>query len=387
MLASGNRAYGVEITILDDGSLTYTCFEIIKVKQMLQPGLFQSGLSDLDGLKKLLKNDFPVVVVFNGKGILQKSIDNLINPTAQQFFPGINPSEFYYDHITNFNQVIGYLMRRKVLNEIVDTLLDAGLNVINAYVGSTVIGHTLPYIAEDIKENSVNLNGTKFLVHDGHAESSATLERITLGTDEIPVFYFTSYCAAISYFLPLEAAAVDYPELLKRSREFESHKRLIRIALIFLSVVLVLLLVGNVLKFQYAASTEELKLKGSLQQDNSSRDSLIALINQKKRFLKDGNWTLSSRASFFADRIANSVEGVRLSSVNIFPKYKHGEEEDLKFKANNIYVAGFAEDELQLKNWIDKIRLESWVEDASVDNYEWDSQKRLAKFEIVLQVK
>lgn len=387
MLASGNRAYGVEITILDDGSLTYTCFEIIKVKQMLQPGLFQSGLSDLASLKKLLKNDFPVVVVLNGKGILQKSIDNLINPTAQQFFPGINLSEFYYDHITNFNQVIGYLMRRKALNEIVDTLLDAGLNVINAYVGYAVIGHTLPYIAENIKENSINLNGTKFFVHVGQEESPAALRHITLGTDEIPVFYFTSYCAAISYFLPLEAAAVDYPVLLKRSKEFESHKRLSRIALIFLSVVLVLLLVGNVLKFQYATNTEELKLKGSLQQDNSSRDSLIALINQKKRFLKDGNWTLYSRASFFADRIANSVEGVRLSSVNVFPKYKHGEDEDLKFKSNNIYVAGFAEDELQLKKWIDKIRLESWVEDASVDNYEWDSQKRLAKFEIALQVK
>ena len=392
MLASGNKSYGIEAILLNEGNILYRICELEKVNDVIKINWLKD-VSLADDIKPLIKKDFPVTLVVSGKGMLFKSVGDIKNPTIQQFFPGINISDFYSAIVPYRNTSLGYLIRKKSVDEIVERIFNLGLNVISVTVGTGVAISTFNAIEDSILLSKVIIHNTEFIFgSDSNTnEEASILNEISIGDEKLPVAYLLAYSAAISYYLGYEDNSVTNSRITENSRQFKTNTLITRYSLIFLSLVLGVILISTGANYYYSQELNELSLTVPAYANNEMRDSLIAQINSKKRFLVEGDWLASSQSSFYADRIAASIpQGVKLIALNIFPKanlLSEGDEDALNFNNDELVIKGMARDELVLKNWIENLRSNKWISSISVNNYQWNSKTNEGEFEVKIGLK
>ncbi|MBS1614241.1 MAG: hypothetical protein JST49_15585 [Bacteroidetes bacterium] len=392
MLASGNKSYGIEAILLNEGNVQYRICELEKANDVIKINWLKE-VSLADDIKPLIKKDFPVTLVVSGKGMLFKSVGDIKNPTILQFFPGINISDFYSAIVPYRNTSLGYLIRKKSVDEIVEKIFNLGLNVISVTFGTGVAISTFNAIEDNIALSKVVIHNNEFIFgSDSNTNGEAsTLNEISIGGERLPVAYLLAYSAAISYYLGYEDNSVINSRITENSRQFKTNTLITRYSLIFLSVVLGLILISTGANYYYSQQLNDLSLTVPAYANNEMRDSLIVQINSKKKFLVEGDWLASSQSSFYADRIAASIpQGVKLIALNIFPKANllgEGDEDALNFNNDELVIKGIARDELVLKNWIENVRSNKWISSISVNNYQWNSKTNEGEFEVKIGLK
>lgn len=391
MIASGNKSYGIEILLLEEGNTRYLVCELEKVKDAIHINWLKETRT-ADDIRSLIKKDFPVSVAINGKGALYKSIGDIKNPTIQQFFPGININDFYASVVPYRNTTLGYIIRKRSVDELIEKLSATGINIIGVSFGTGVAIHAFNAIADSIPISKVSIHSSDFTI--GEKENPATdldyTNEITIGDEKLPVNYALAYAAALSYYLDYSDTSVNNEKVANNRAQFKTNTLITRYSLIFLSLILGAILLSTAANYYYSQQVNELSLTVPAYADNTMRDSLIAQINKKKKFLVDGDWLTSSRSSFYADRIAASIpQGMKLTGLNIYPKQNLlAEDEDaLAFDGEHLTISGAARDELVLKNWIEGIKSNQWIKSISVSSYQWNSKSNEGEFEVKVKLK
>lgn len=392
MLASGNKSYGIEAVLLNDGNTLYRICELEKANDSIKINWVKE-VTLTDDIKPLIKKDFPVSIVASGKGILFKSITDIKNPTIQQFFPGINISDFYSTIVPYRNTSLGYLIRKRSLDEVIEKLFSLGLNIISVSFGTGVVVHAFNAIEESVSISKFTIHNTEFVF--GTLENtlidSESVAEINIGDEKLPTAFILSYSAALSYYLGYEDSSVANTKITENSRQFKTNTLITRYSLIFLSVVLGLILLSTGANYYYSQQLNDLSRTVPAYSNNEMRDSLIGQINSKKKFLVEGDWLTSSQSSYYADRIAASIpQGIKLVALNVFPKANilaESDEDVLNFNNDELVIKGISRDELVLKNWIENIRSNTWIKSISVNNYQWNSKTNEGEFEVKVGMK
>lgn len=391
MLASGNKSYGIEVVLLNEGNVQYRICELEKANDIIKINWLKE-VSFTDDIKPLIKKDFPVSVAVSGKGMLFKSVSDIKNPTVQQFFPGINIADFYSTVVPYRNNTLGYLIRKRSLDDVVDKLFGIGLNVIAVSFGAGVAIAAFGAIEESIPVSKVSVHNAEFVFGSKDSiDTSAIHDEIVIGDEKLSVSFILAYSAALAYYLGYEDNAVANVRIAENNRQFKANTLITRYSLIFLSIVLGLILISTGANYYYSQQLNDLSLTVPSYANNEMRDSLIAQINSKKKFLVEGDWLASSQSSYYADRIAASIpQGVKLVALNVFPKANllaESDEDALSFNNDELRIKGIARDELVLKNWIENIRSYTWIKSISVNNYQWNSKTNEGEFEVKVGLK
>ena len=388
MLATGNKAYGLEIQLHDDGGKDYHFCELEKIKSTIHIQKITTS-KDFDTIRPMLKSDFPLSVIVNGRGVISKSHEDFAASNAQQLFPGVNLQDFYFDTCAFQEENVGYLIRKKTIDDILIFLTQAKLPVIGLSFGLSLVTKVTALLASEIKQAKVQIHGRVIETGVGDKFTDTVVQnKVIIGEDEIPFTGFPSYCAAISYFLEV-SADIDNADLKKKRHDFIADKKLSRYALAYLGIILLLLFLGTAVNLYYSSSYQELSSSTRAQTKSADRDSLIAQITRRKEFLVQDGWTGSSRASFYADRLASGVsQGIKLTSIQIAPEKRVKDDVDkVTFEDKLIRVTGISSNELSLKNWLEELKRADWLQHADVEKYEWDGKKQEGGFEVSIILK
>lgn len=383
MISKGNRSYGLEVYIKDDGTPEYALCALEKSGEEVVIVESRAGIVSSEVLKQIIKPDYPVTVLVTGKGVLAKNSGDLNNPSFQDLFPGINAGDFYF--ISANHQ--GFIARKRVLESIADSLLEMKISLVGVSFGHALIEQNLKLLGDQIQFGEINIRGYTVIVDSGRAPLSTG--DIVIGGEKVSLQLLPAYCAALSCFTGTESEfTIDYTPVVSARKNFLLYRKTVKQAMVFAGIMLAIIAVASGLKVYFVT------LMSGLNQDNyvlttgDSRDSIITEIKDKKRFLLEEDWVSASKVSFYADRLAAGVlKGISFNALKVYPANGVNDSEPASFATGKIEIRGKSNSELILKNWTENLKKEAWVASAELSGYEWSSKSNTGDFTLLVNLK
>jgi hypothetical protein len=384
MISSGNKVYGLEVSIQDTGKASFHfCFLELK-KDTVQFLSAREQLSDISQLIPLLNKDFPVIVVFTGKHVLCKSTLEVLQPGIHHFFPGVSIKDFYFDVVSEEQESHAAIIRKSVVDYWINVLVK-DINLLAVYWGHPLFFRCLPLLKQHIKSDTILLPTGSLYMRQNTTDSNSRV--LQIGNDTMSPLCLLSYCAAFAFLTEVKAPTIDNKLLDGKQKAFEINKKMNRYATTYLGIVLLVLGLSTFASFYYQQKTDAIRAVSGIMLDKEMKDSLVTEISGKKAFLKGGNWDGKSLTTFYADRLAASIKGeIRLLGIQIHPRTVNDSEEELRFKSDEIIVMGLVADEQTLRNWTSDLSNEKWTKSTRIDSYQWMPEYNEGRFRIVIQL-
>jgi Tfp pilus assembly protein PilN len=398
-----NRAFGVEISLLPNDKLIARVVilklernKVIKEKES-QP------LSTLGDLQNLIPAGSPVAVAVNGKGVLHKKIDRAAwSPNVlESILPNANPADFYQDSFAGETFYSVHIIRRAVLDGIVDQLVRYKFRVLAVSLGSSAIQFVLPYInavnqSEGILTNhhTIYIDTRKNII-DVETISPTTEEiasvEYNIGDQYVSAKGITAFASAMGLLAgaAFDPSAVQNATLATEKQEFRYFKYFKAASWALLSLVFAILMVNFLLFMHYSGSNAEHAASLLLSQDEQKKTAkLEAEVQAKEGFLDRYGWDRTSRISFYADRIAALVpDDALLTGLKINPIITSllGGDGLPRFQQDTIQISGTCEEPAELNRFANNLRNISDFREINIKSYLYkkETQNGLFSMEII----
>jgi hypothetical protein len=398
-----NRAYGVEISLLPNDKLVARVVILKLEKNKVIKEKESQPLATLVDLQNLIPPGSPVALAINGKGVLHKKIDRAAwSPNIlEAILPNANPADFYQDDFESETFYSVHIIRRAVLDEIVDQLIKYKFRLLAVSVGSSAIQFVLPYL------NAIN-QGEGILTnhHTIYIDSQKNVidvETMTLTADEIaPVEYsigdqyvsargLTAFAAAMGLLAGTAFAppTIQNATLAIEKQEFSYFKYFTAASWAMLSFIFAILMINFLLYMHYSASNAEHAASLLLTQDEQKKTAkLESEVQAKEGFLNRYGWDRPSRISFYADRIAALVpDDAMLTALRINPLITSllGGDGLPRFQQDTIQLSGTCDDPAELNRFANNLRNISDFREINIKSYLYkkETQQGLFSMEII----
>jgi hypothetical protein len=396
MLLGSDRVAGAELFLSAEKTEINLAVLYLK-KNLVFIDSRHHGIESVEKLGEYISADIPLRLVFNGKGILHKRIEeksadqsNLIS----HFLPDARASDFYMQSFTSGKYIFASAARKTLIDELLQELRKQGFYIASLSLGPFVVLNALSLLEE---KHALSFAGHKLIVKGEQLEeyrfSSGEPGNRTIDIDKEPVDEkeLIPYAAALSHFSSAWPVEVQEAETVHADRTEIRNKRLFRILSLSLSTFFGLLLIINlILKINIDAENKTLAQKEQSYKRMLTRvDSLKREVSEKKAFLTDAGWIDSSRISLMADRIASTVpETIRLSEMSLYPKNDNLSYTQKKMIFDNhvILVGGRCSKPTDLNPWLKELKAFDWISNASVSNYMYDEKEKQGKFIVEVKI-
>ena len=323
-----------------------------------------------DTIRALAKHwaGLPIVLQIGGKGCLTKSLtkheDGLIGEDIiQRVLPNANSHEFAFQLCISEDSPVyaASIIRQSTLNEVLRQFLAEGVVVKRLVLGH----HTFP-------ENQEH-------------EDAPSLLYIKDADKKIPQWIQTLH--ALENGIIWATTKVASPELVRHEGEMKFF-RLTKKALIIVPILLLATLVGNVLWYNHLESryvNSEAKIEAS----RSELDSIALLegmLQEQARVLGSANGFSSIPASYYSDRIGQSISGgITLNRLDIFPMMVNTESGKVeKLKYDTIVVEGLSNNSSSLNTWVSHISKLPWISGVNILDYKQVNTAEDGEFELLI---
>lgn len=401
-IIKGKTAVGIEIVLLPENTYEINVVSLKKTKSILAVEKQKEGIASFEELAQLIDTKLPIILVLNGKGIIHRKISFSGNDTPitllNKVLPNANPNEFNIQQtVIGSSEVFVSLIRSSIVNEVIEHLKKNKLtNIAGCLLGPFVINNLLPLVGANIISNeqlrisTFQLQIRKYQITDlTIAESQNNNEPILIGDNPVHPKLLVAFAAAISFFIGNEAGIVKSEVIDNIKEEFKQKLKFEFIGWSLLIATFVILSVNYFIFNHYWTKSNEL---GSALASNQSAlfryDKLKLEFEQKKLFLEQNGLLESSRTSFYADKLAETLpSSIQWTDVNIHPvKKKQAESEGFFFENKIIKISGKCQKSTDLNDWMKELKLKSWISNVTLVNYTQDNETEDGLFLIEIKL-
>jgi Tfp pilus assembly protein PilN len=331
----------------------------------------------------------PVLLVIDGKGILNKEID-FNNENDANWYKNIDFDSIYHTSIIGHNSNFISFCRKNIVNETTEKFIKKGFQVADIYIGSFLSALLYNAIKKDqILSNDLLLefeNGK--LAQFKKQTEIVKRENYTIGRDVISNHFVPLYGVVLHFFVQSKEVTKTKNETLSTD-EIIYKKAFHILGITMLVTFLVSLLISYLLIQYYGSKNAELNLQNVY--SNQSYQLILDLEKQKEnkqQLLNESGFLSSKFLSFYSYEIIKGIPSdIALNSLNIIPISKEIKaEKKISFDAKSIVITGETFNETSFNNWMEKLKKMSWLKNFEIISFKKD-KKNKSQFEVKITLK
>jgi hypothetical protein len=369
------RACGVEVSLLNGGEMMIQAVIVKLQKHVVVKEKEVHSLGSAEALRKHVSAGTPVAVALNGKGILHKRVplEALTGNIFETVLPNGNPADFYMEICPYETWASVYLVRRTVLDKVVEDLARCNLRVLSVSMGVAGLQYLMPYLNMEKEMEEIRTNHFLVRIDQGRRvtdieplaypleEARPTLE-YSIGNHYVFSRGIMAFGAAMGLFAGVGGAPHEITnDTIRSAREDYTYFNYFRAATwSFLGFVFAILFINFFIYNHYFSSNEEHNASQALTQAEEKRaEKLELVIGSKERWISRYGWDRSSRLSLYADRIAALVpDDATLTVLKINPLHAGfaSDNNPLSFQQDTIQLTGTCEDPAELNRFANNLR-------------------------------
>ena len=313
-----------------EGTFYYHLCILKKEKNSAKIVLQQENISSLSELKEILKEDLPIFLGINIKGILNRVLDYV--PSSKEdalttVFPSAKEEDFYLQQVETNQKALISIVRKDSVLELLKDFEAAELWVVNAFVGPFWVEEILPILPAYVQ--TVQIEQQVLTIENQHITGlsksvETSQDSFSIGGDRVS--------ESLSLALSMAFLAITQPTIQGVEADFIAqqqinfyYKRLFHYtALVALAFFFVALFTNYLLFDYYDSEQKGLKVEVSQQQSLlNQRDNLAKKYKAKKSLLGDQLHLGQSKSSYYADQLAATLpSSLQLTKLVLFPSIK-----------------------------------------------------------------
>lgn len=311
-----------------------------------------------------IDNRLPLIVVFDGKGILYKKIDynleqDLIWKSNIDFNTIYNTS-YIYDNI----EFISFA-RKTLIDGFLDSISKKNIQVIDVYIGSlvsVVLKDTLNKASYVSNTTVLKFSDTK-LVEIEKISNDILPPQYNISGSEFSGSELLLYSSAINYFVRFEAIEKNISKT-EEAAEF-IYKRAFNILSVAILASVLLLLLASYSFTQYFISENALLNEQNIYSSHTIDEMKKMEIEkqQKLKILSETGQLSKKFLSFYIYVIVKSIPvEINLTSIEILPlsnDIKEGKR--IEVDANTILISGISNNDESFNNWMKELKEIKWI--------------------------
>lgn len=342
---------------------------------------------DFNYLVEGIHPKLPLILVIDGKGVLNKKIDyNKENDVL--WTKNLDYNSVHHSTLKTTDYSFVSFCRKQLAEEILSKFDSLQVPLIDFFIGSLQVYITVGFLTTD----EVIANETVFKFYQNELDDVTKLKEKVLnnykiGEDIVSSEYLSLYAAGIYFLMNENTLSKSESELIKKD-EVIYKKGFNLIGTIGLLFFFCSLLISYLLINHFNSKNAELNLENVF--SNQSYQLVLDLEKKKESKLKilNESGTFDSKYhSFYVNELANSLpEGLVLSRVNVAPLKKEIKgNERVDFNHNEIFINGSFYKESIFNEWIGELKKTEWIKSLEIVFIKKDKKNNL-QFELKINV-
>ncbi|ODS83139.1 MAG: hypothetical protein ABS44_17710 [Chryseobacterium sp. SCN 40-13] len=343
-----------------------------------------------DGLEKKIDAKLPVIIVVDGKGVLNKKID-FNNEADVNWQKNVDYNAIYFTaYKTGTSNYISFC-RKNAVEEVLQKFINHKLQVIDVYVGAFLTVLLQPAINE-----KKILSGDLMLEFEdaefvGFTKQFAEIPmklKYKINEDQISSDFVPLYGVLVHFFLRQKEVTKTESDALN-IEEIIYKKAFTLFGAVMLVGFLLSLLVSYFLIQYYGTKNAELNLQNVY--SNQSYQLVLDLEKQKENkqnILRDSVFSSSRFLSFYSYELIKIIPGdILLNELNIVPVVKEiKSNEKVLFDPGTILLKGETYNETSFNNWMSSLKNVKWIKKFEITTLKKD-KKNKSQFEVKITIK
>ncbi len=378
-----NSCTGVELHILPDGAYDWRVCSVSLAGNSLNIDSKTEVPGDTAAVLKKFPKDKPLALTITGKGVLIRkapAMEEIGENQLNQVFPNLEADQFYIQNFISGGQSFVSIIRREIIDGLMDVLSAEGLNILLLTIGPFTASHILKQLNTYGQEicfdgHEVQYNKEWEWTEYRYAAGKKSEFPLKIDLESIPEQYLLAYAAAFQLALYPRLAAVSLPvgQAENNLYEFQQKQQFQFRAGCILAVFFVVLLL-NFLLFSYYNSANE-ALLSQVSQSSAGIESLRNTekeIASNEKLLKELGWSRGVRYAWIADQLGQTVPaGLSLREIAINPlnTVETGRQRREVYDTGKIKIRGEASDPGAVNNWLYLLKGKSWVKGVNLDSF------------------
>ena len=365
--------------------------ELKKKKKKVEFDCEEKAFQSVSELSSFIKKNQVICLSLTGRGIITKKIDKPddFKFSLKHALPTINEDDFYYQVYDCENYLFITLIRRTMLNNVLEQIEKMKWQIDQIYLGDL----TAFSIANILEQNTIQCNSSKLEIQNGNVyqvQPSIEKEQYLLDGKNILNSSVTSLGSGFIYFSQADLFSPINCERLIQNKENLQYGRLLnKIGFGSLAVLLLLLLFNQFVQSHYLE--REVLLTEILSNTASERKQLSVSkieLEEKRKLLQSTGLFNPIKLSFYADQLGKEVPTeiiLKDLAINPLEGKKTTEGEKAEFSLGTIQIKGSTSNTAVLNAWVKKVKSYSWSKEVTIDHYNQSGQQIEAEF--ILQIK
>lgn len=371
----------------DANNEVYSLLTFKKTKDKLD-SIDSRSFNTIENLLEVIDTKLPVVLAIDGKGVLNKKVDQT-NEVDLAWQKNIDFSTIYYTNYIFNNFTFMSFCRKNVVEEWLEKFENKKIQILSIYIGSFLSTLLVETINEErIVSGNLNLVLEQNKLVDFNKLETIPDKKYKVSENLVTNYTLPLYGIALHYFVKNESVTLS-------ERKTDSIDEIIyKKAFSFFGILmLVLFLVSLLLSYMgiqyYASKNAELNIQNVY--SNKAYQQIISLEEQKKdkeKIIHDSGFLSDKFLSFYAYEIISSTPNtLSLDELNIAPLQKlvkHNEK--VEITPGTLIVKGVTIDEEEFNSWLRDLKKMNWIAKFELESLKKD-KKNNTQFSLKIRIK
>lgn len=361
----------------DANNQKYSLLTFKKTKEKLNI-VENKSFSKIDSLLEAIDVKLPVVLSVDGKGVLNKKIDNT-DDIDLAWQKNIDFDTIYHTSYTLKNNIFMSFCRKNVVEDWLTVFESKKIQIIDIYIGSFIS----VLLAENLNVNSIVSGNLSLDLEQNELLNFTKLEltpdlNYTIAENLVSNYTLPLYGIALHYFV--KSDSISKSEWDNKSIDEVIYRKVFAtFGLIILVGFLISLLFSYLSIQHYASKNAELNIQNVY--SNKAYQQIVSLEEQKKdkeKIIKDSGFLSDKFLSFYSYEIIKSIpNSISLNELNIAPLQKvvkHNEK--VEITPGTIFAKGVTIDENEFNNWLKNLKKFDWIAKFELESLKKDKKKQ-----------
>jgi len=350
--------------------------------------IFQKSYADQTELFGYLegKKSLPISLHMQGRGILVKQLAGVEAVTSEHIlavFPNYSEETYVYGYMAGTDGGWLALMRKELLEEILQSFWNMELNVVRVFIGPSVVenvlgqlnGYSGDYLFDGhhIRRDNSTQQWQSYRYEMGLKASFAIKIQGMDIAEQSVMPYAAAFSILLHRFVP--NLHVDIPAVDDRFADMLQKLRFKNNGILMLAVLFVLLMINSLLYVHYQARYDELAYRSRENFSNANElERLSTSVSLNDTLLRQLGWNGGVQKSWIINQLAKSLEGrqgIDWQEVAINPHAvsRFGgvvSESDNRYK---ISIMGICQTLGELERWVRTLGQMPWVEQVEISRF------------------
>lgn len=365
-------------------------YEVLSLKKDINQltVLKKEASKDKDRLIKLIDVKKPVVLLLNGKGVLNKKID-FSNESDLAWQKNIDYNSIFHTSYKTEKALFVSFCRKNVLEDWLTFFQESKIQVIDFYLGN----FTTSILKEQLNQSNIFSNSTKLIFDENELVDFIKNEDVPstdylIGEEKLNSFSLPTYATGINFFVKSESISKSVLDIA--NIEEQLYKKAFNFIGITMLIGFFISLLISYFGIQYYTSKNaELNIQNVY--SNKAFQQIVNLENQKKdkeAIIKDVGLLSNKFFTYYDYELLQSIPNeISLSNVNVNPiKNEVKNNKKIELSAGLIEIEGLTVDEVAFNNWLKRIKEFDWVQKFEIESLKKD-KKNNTQFSILIKIK